>query len=339
MTILWVGGEQNEFGMISANISTGAGNFDPAYARCAIHPTADVGARHLYDGRLRAYLDAQTEGDREFWKGYRWRGGGGSLNVTGAMITFYGPAGPFFKIANPFTSNMLQAYTSLNGGATWDPYPLSMIVQGGAPVEHTFRLWSHPTVGRIEWWVGESLWWFFQGNTYAMTTDFTEDVLGNPNSNVDSYFSEGIASSRDHARVGMRLRTLVPDSDSAAHSDWSGGYVDIDEIIENAIDSIFTSTPGAIELFGLTDLPALGPGVVPLGLVISSKLQTVGGAPQNAQGAIRIAGTDYFTPSQAISTAPENRQFFFDNDPSQPPGTKLSAAVINAIEAGLKAVA
>lgn len=336
MTILFGGGEQNEFGFISGAMNTGVGTFDPNYARCSIRPAAVV--QHTFDEDLAAGLAAMVV--KEIWYGYRWRGGGGSFNSSADIFVFHGPGGPFFRVrGGGGAANMLADY-SIDGGATWNPQAASDIAQSATPVEHTFRIKLDAVAGRLEWWIGETLWWSFTGNTAVMATNIVKTVMGVGNSNGDSYFSEIIVTDAAQPRIGMRLATLVPTSNSAAHTAWSGGFADIDEIVEDASDAISTNTPGDIELFGVTDLPALGPGVQPLALIISGKMQTQNTAPQHVKGALRIAGVDYFSPAaKTVDLVPTNKQFIFENDPSLPPGSLFPSATINAIELGLQALA
>lgn len=337
MTVLFGGGEQNEFGMLSGVMSTGAGQFDPVYARCCLKPTADIGIQHLFDGDLAAFLAAQPAGAKDIWWGPRWRGGGGSFAFGNNVLTFYDTIGPYFRLICDGAS-AVKAQTSLNHGAAWTDYAGSSIAQPGAPAEYSFRMRLAAGDGRIEWWINQTLWWSYLGNTALMGDSPTKVVMGGANANGDSYFSEILATSPDQPRLGMRLCTLVPTADSAALDEWTGSFADIDEIVEDFSDSISTQLANKTQLFIVSDLPVLGSGVKPIALIISAKMQTQTSAPQNAQGVVRIGGVNYFGVSKPVSSSPANIQWIWQEDPSNP-GNLFTEAVINGAELGVKSLA
>lgn len=336
MTNLFVGGEDIEFGLVSAVVNTAdpGARFDPTYARCSLKPTADVGIIHDFKDDLSAYI-AINNGMQY---GYRWRGGGGGFTFGSNIICFYRNFIPFFQVRQRGAAGQMGATTYDNTGSATD-YAGSVIAQSASHTEQVFEI-KIGNPGYIRWWIGGVLWWSFTGNTDALGATASGTLLnraiwGNGNSNGDSDFSEIMVTSLDDSRLGKRLNTLYATADGF-NTAWNGGFGDIDEITENTADSINTPTNGAKETHIYTDPAALGVGVGIQDIVISTKMQSQVGSPQHAKGLIRLAGTDYESPMQSVPNTPNNNQFYFRQSPAtSAPWTTTEAS--NA-EYGLTAV-
>lgn len=336
MTNLMVGGEDIEYGMISAVVNTGGGGvrFDPDYARCSLRPTADVGIIHDFNDYPE--LVAALLADNAFWYGYRWRGGGGGFTFGNNIITFYKGDIAFFQVCQRGGAG--ECGTRTYDGLVWTEYPGSIIAQSGSHTEHTFRI-RVGNPGWIRWYIAGVLWWAFEGNTAALgggSAPMNKTVRGAANANGDSDFSELMVTSDDDSRLGKRLKTHAPIADGD-HTDWDSGFGEIDEVTEATADAISTNTAGDKSNFVLEDLPPEIPGTIPQGIIISAKVQSQVGAPQNVKGLITTGGVDFESAQKLANPVPKIRQFSFPLNPST--GLPWTRAEVNALKAGLTAAA
>lgn len=336
MTVLFGGGEDSEITLLTGSVSTAAGTFRSGYARCSLSmPWNSTGAQHIFSGALKDYLDAQPSGDKDFWYGFRFVGGGGFLTSQIGLQVF-DSSKEFLRLVSGPSASQIKMQTSAVGfsGPVTD-YTTSAIAQPSTPTEYTFRIKIHPTLGQIQWWINGGLW--FQtpvGDTTTLCSSSPSKVfLSCPNSNSSGYYSEIIATSADDSRVGMSLVTLAYTADGADVG-WTGGVASINELTENQSTVLATSTAPTDSSFVATDLPTLATSQSVRAIINSGKWRTTSGAPQNVAGYLRLGGTNYYAAAQtAIGTA-STLQFIWHTNPAA--AAPFTETAVNAAEFGME---
>src|SRR5690348_10807196 len=129
MTILQVAGEDESFKVINGSVNTDPVSFRADYARCSIRSGSEDGVQVVFQEELKAYLDAQPAGDKDFWIGYRFRGGGGFLTSGIGMKLYDSAAKPFFRLF-AFGPSDLGIQLSTDGFSSNNTsYPASAVTQ------------------------------------------------------------------------------------------------------------------------------------------------------------------------------------------------------------------
>src|SRR6478609_2306446 len=127
--ILFGTGEDEIITVVSGSVTTDATTFRSTHARCSL--SAGL-LQHRFAGKLKDYLDAQPANDKDFWYGFRFRGGGGF--ITGLdMVYFYDEAGKaFMRITGNSSASGMLLWTAPDG-STWTQYPASSTTQPSTP--------------------------------------------------------------------------------------------------------------------------------------------------------------------------------------------------------------
>jgi hypothetical protein len=318
MSILFVGGEDEALESLGGGVTTIAGVFRAGVARCALSATGN-GWQHTFAGKLRAYLDAQPAGDKDFWYGYRWRGGGGFLQNTYSPLIFLDETGRQFLRLRSTTPGTGELQYSVNNGVTWVPFAGSAINQPGTPDEYVFRVKIHPTLGHVEWYINGSLWY------QTPNMDTTPWCVGSPrkvwwpqaNSNNNSWVSEVRASSADDPCVGWDIYTMDYAADGALQQ-WAGSVAAINEIVKDVGTVIQTAVADVESTFVPRALPVLAGGLAVRGIVNSGDFRTAAApAPQHVLGTLRIAGVSYPSPDvQLVSNVAALLQWIWETSPA-----------------------
>lgn len=347
MTILFGGGEDTEIDITTGSMVTTPGSFRAGYARAAMAPVSPGGGlgagfllQHRFSGALATYLAAQAAGDKDFWYGYRWSGGGGFLTGLTAL-TIYDSSGspkPFMRLVSIGTGDTTLQLSTDGFVSNVQNHPSSSIGQPGTPTEYTFRIKIHATLGQIQWWVNGGLWYqTVLGDTTGLCVGSPSKVLWTlPNSNGNCYVSEVIATSADDPRVGMSLVTLAYTA-NGANVGWTGGVASINEITEDQ-STLLTAAAALLESsFIATDLPTLASGVAVRAVINSGHWRTAVGAPQSVAGYLRIAGVNYAAASQLAPSVASTLQFIWQLSPAT--GITFTEAAVNAAEFGMRSIA
>jgi hypothetical protein len=340
MSVLFAAGEDEAFTLTAANVfTTGGTAFRTAYARCALQPTATAGVLHTFSGALATYLAAQPSGDKDFWYGYRFKGGGGFLTGQIAFQMFDGSK-EFLRLISVVAANDVRLLLSPDGfTSVVVSYPASTIAQPTTAAEYVFRIKIHPTLGRIDWYINGGLWF----TTGAMdTTGYcsgspAKGQWGRANSNGDSYISEVRASSADDPCVGWAISTLVPSANGAS-TGWSGGYTTINEVTKDTSTLLTTASAATDATFVATDMAALsGPQVV-RGVVLSGEFRAAASAPQHVDGLLRIGGTNYAAGQSQVAPAVAGPlQFIYETNPAT--GIAFTETAVDLAEIGVRSAA
>lgn len=321
--ILFAGGENEAIDMIGgATVNTSPTTFRPDFARCSLAVSFSGGGvlQHRFAGKLAAYLAAQADDDKDFWYGYRFRGGGGFLSGMTSFTMYDDTDKPFLRLRSLSAGNLVLE-TSNDGFATFASYAGSAINQPGVPTEIGFRVKKHPTLGRIEWYISGALWFITPiGDTTGMMVGSPHKVLWtNANSNGNNYVSEVRASSADDPCVGWDIFTMdyLTDGDLLG---WSGGVASVNEISEDVSTVVATQVADADVSFVPRAMPALGADIVVRAVVNSGKFRTADApAPQSVDGMVRLGGVSYpANDPQVVDTVASLRQWIFEESPANP---------------------
>jgi hypothetical protein len=342
MTILQVAGEDESWNILDGSVSTDVNYRRAAYARCSLHANSENGLQIIFSGDLKAYLDAQPSGDKDFWFGYRFRGGGGFLTSLVGLKLYDSTDKCFMRLFGftPGSQGMQTSDDGSFGGSHLSSYPSSDTVQGsdaGNPNEWTFRVKIHPTLGAIYWYVNGSFWFATPlGNTASLCTGSPKKLIfGCPNSNGNSGYSEFIATSADQPRVGMSLATLAPSSDGL--TGWVGGYTSINEITKDTSTQNTTGAAGTDVSYGVTDVPALSGSLVILALIVSGEYASSVGSPQNLFQFLRFSGTIYPGALKAVANVISLLQTIWQTSPVT--SSTITEAEANSVEIGQESAA
>lgn len=344
MTILQVAGEDESFGVLNGSIDVGVNGRRAAYTRCSIHSNTEDGVQIIFREALKAYLDAQPAGDKDFWFGYRFAGGGG-FTTNGIGMKLYDSTDKCFMRLFGFGTASLGLQLSSNGsfagGApTLYSYPASdtaQIAPAGNPHEWTFRVKIHPTLGHVAWYVNGVFW--FQTplmDTTVLCSGSPKFIrLGVPNSNGNSNYSEFIATSADDPRVGKSLCTLAPTADGL--TGWPGGVASISETTKDTSTQVSTGVAASDVTFVVSDIPALTGSIVVLALVVSGEYAAAPTAPQHLNQVLRIGGTIYPGALKTVNSVIDLLQTIWETSPAT--SSTITETEVNSVEIGMRSAA
>ena len=244
MSILWCGGEEIDFYEGSVyDIDTSTGNRRTAYSRCAIRMwnTAVVKSRPIDTPVSSAWLSCW------FVKG-----------------TYFNTQAPSFCLGNSSSGSLIGvgAYNFDNSFALLkdDDIIASISLVGNPtvtvsdnPQKLDIQVSNYGSNGTVNVWKNGTLILTYTGDI-ALNGDTTLDQVV-----IKSYSSTWFSCSEiifaDEDTRSMSLKTLVPNA-AGDTNEWDGAYTDIDEIVLNEIDAIYTTVGDEVQTFGLSDLPA-----------------------------------------------------------------------------------
>jgi hypothetical protein len=132
----------------------------------------------------------------------------------------------------------------------------------------------------------------FGGGTMA---SYIRDIWINDDQTTDW---QGLATTHTGFDGDRRIRVLLPETPSGAHSDWTGSDEDstdnfafVDENPTSTTDYVTSSTVGHIDTYNFQQVPDEAGGVGPLQLVLIAQKDYTD--PRKIQGVARIDAVDY----------------------------------------------
>lgn len=292
MSVLFAGCEMSAFSPSDANVCEVAALYDPIYARCSVQTSPGLGNSTSYAET--DVLGAQTGTvflRFVMWTGVPpglgvttydaivWRSSAGVEqfkvqyiginNVNDAMwvTMYYKSAGVWVQIGEGFVLSVLaltRIDIKLKMGASGE---VAFFVAGTARASGTANLSGLTNIDKIRFYA-----------TYS-----------NPR------YSEVIVA--DESTISWEVFCDEP-TGNGANTAWTGDYQDVDELIFSDVDRISSNTANDIETF--TKARTLtGYDIIAVAVSARAKRGTTG--PQNMKLALRVAGTNYFSPSRALS--------------------------------------
>jgi len=237
-------------------------------------------------------------------------------------------------------ASQLQMQTSPDG-VTWtnvgSPLPLA-----SSPVATLKTQWdikfTSGSSGGFELYFNKVFFGSVVGDISAAGTSFQALALRptDNNGNVNLGCSELIVATT--STLNMRYKFNYATSDSAVNTAFTGTYLDVDELVFNRDDFIYSGTAGDIETM-LTSARTFTGYAIETVQVSYVALKGVSG-PQHLQATLRIGSTNYSSGvDQTLSYGFTTHHEYFDVDPSTTVTWTPAAAGSAALEFGVKATA
>lgn len=356
MTIFRAGGEDIDWVLVVGGgklITTTAGRFDAAYARCAVAPgTATNNAMRMDWG-----TPVKT-----IWCTHRMYGV--FMDTGSADSDWMKLRAPDGTIMMRVNGNNGDYHTDvIVGGAlatvnTWSKQPVNNVRQ-----KITLKMTLDAVDGEMSFWVDDVLSAQFLGDTVGSTgqTELASFDVLSPGNSSEPFISEIVFA--DEPTHFMRVSTLIPDGDGN-EVDWAGGFADVDEVVENQSDFLSSVTPDEVELMTVTAYggnanyevknlfvtvkartgavdrlqleDGLGNLLVEDGHTVGDAVLLESGIPSQLQAAVRHGTTDGFGDSEGLETLHHDhfQAFPINPDTSNP----WTTAELDTLEAGVKAI-
>lgn len=329
MSVLFAGGEMSAFLPSDASVAevTTAAYFDATYGRCAVQTSSSF-------GNSTSYMETDTLGAQTgtVWLHFSmWTGQPPTIGVTTyTAMTWLSAAGAEqFKVTytgvGPGTDTMSVAmYYNLSGAWTQIGTSFTLTVNTRTDCDIKLKLGAS----------GEAAF-FAAGSSRASGT---ADLSGL--TNIDKIrlyatylppkYSEVIVA--DESTIGWRLFCDEP-TGNGSNTAWTGDYQDVDEITFSDVDRVYTASANDIETF--TKARTLtGYDIIAVAVGARAKRGSTG--PQNLQLALRVAGTNYFSATRALSEGYAPYVKVWNTNPATSAAWLAAAA---AAEFGVKAIA
>ncbi len=266
-------------------------------------------------------------------------------NTTAQLVVSWGltTGGEQIRMISTSTSTVVNNYRfqrSTNGGSSWIDIvtsPTSFAVTTRQLNRFDIRIRLHGTTGVLEFYVNEVLRMSYSG---ALTTQndsmdyvfFSSDVCNG----CTKCYSEIVFA--DASTLGYRLYSLTP-TGPGVQSDFSGTYLDIDDVAPDPLDFINSDTVGHVTLFALSDLATAFNryGVVAVSAIVNAAI-TPDSAIADLQIALRSGSTNYFTENLGVPKDSQTfvRKVILETNPVT--SNPWSFTEINALQLGVRAV-
>jgi hypothetical protein len=342
----FVGGEREAFIKYSdAGIawSTTSGTYDSNFSRGSVKLDGGTAPTRYIATRLSA---AQTECWHSFRRYHEPRSSStGGMDTSSAVEWLDSNLTPIFRIkgvGGTAYNPLIQA--QYWNGTTW--------VAAGDPeicpanIMHKFDLYHDilDAAGTVRWYLDGRMIGELTGDTkFTADGDVREVrnlVSGSDGAGGIIYLSEWIA--RDLTTLGRRLATL-PITGAGAGNAWtSGTYADLDEAgTYSDTDYMASETADQVATFVTTDLSATAALYDVEDVINAFRAQIGGTGPQNLKGAVRVGGTNYFSPANVAPSLVTDMDYAWAVHPENPATTAAwTAAEINTagFETGLKSI-
>lgn len=135
--------------------------------------------------------------------------------------------------------------------------------------------------------------------------------------------------------IGNVLATVVMTGQGATHTFTTGGFANIDEVALSDADLINSGTANQVELFTGTPVASFT-GYVIKAVAVDARAKTSGGAPSQAQLALRSAGTTYFSATKTLDAGYDSIFNVWETNPAT--SAAFLSSEIAALEYGLKSI-
>lgn len=332
MAILFASSEDIDFGPVGTPrlvTGSGANEFDPAYARCALVGYSTEGWRLTLEA-------PQTE--LWFQARINWDDNDGYYDNPVVIFRDTGLGQGLFRLRQLNAVLRLEYWDS----AAWQLGADTGLVPTPDTLNKvTIRLKIADAGGEYTLYYNDTELGSVTGDTnlVAGINGIDQiDLLGAhasfPSTSDYVHFSEVLVTQAEDPRP-MRVRTLVPNGPGSA-GQWSGDYTAIDEAKEDQADLISSAAAGEVEQMSLGDLPAGLTGRYPAVVIVSAKARRGASGPQSLQLGLRTGGADHWSASKALGESfAVVRERWTQNPETLADWTN---AEVDALEIGLKSV-
>lgn len=336
MTFDFAGNEMEAFNVSTANVveQAIAGYFDTACSRTAIRlglgsPAGEYADTPTVTARTTRWLHCY----------YRVSISSAASNAAPILILFNDVGTQVFRIYFPNANNVTSAQAQYWNGATW--VNIGAAISLVASTTYTFDLEVVcGASGSFRFFINSSILAASGSATMTAVTNIARarfhTTTSSGSSGNQSYVSQVILA--NESTLGHQYYTKPPTADGA-NTTWSGTFADVDETPLSQADFIESLNANEVETFTGAAI-TIPPNVVVKAVVVSGQMKNVAGGPQNAQGALRKGGVNYFSaniPGVGLSYAPA--QAIFENDPSTAVPWVPADAVAATLEFGYRSIA
>lgn len=288
MTIHILGGEMGGWIPSDGNATERTtGVWDTAFSRCALGPR----------GSLSYHESASFSALHELWVHFALTDGAGSGGSTTiqAMVLCNAAGTELFRVRwNSTASQLSMEYWN---GSAYATAGSAFSIDVGAGLQHLdLYVNGNSATGSCTLYVSGTQRATAASVDLSQVASITKLRQYGMGSVSDTAVSQVVVSTT--STIGGRLFT-VPVTGAGATSSWTGAYTSIDEIAYSDADFINSDTANQVSTFSVTAPTLTGYQVVAVAVTARAKRGSASG-PQNIQLALRSAGTDYFSSTQAL---------------------------------------
>lgn len=304
MTILFCGGELDDFVSSGVAATTSAATFRSAYARCSLLISGSTWPTYNAKAAFAASSDFSVSARVYFGAGFSagqpflWLATGGStrlrIRATSTVNSF------------ATTTIYLDSYTS---GGVATTLQTSTLTITNSTLYRFDLIVSYGVSGRVRLYIDQVLYLDYSGDVTASgSTTLNEVYFGSVStSTFTANISEVIVCTQDSRTLS--LATLAPNAAGTTNTFTSGAYTDIDETTASDTDVAISSTTGQILQVNCTGMPT---GWSNLSVVAVKNLASAAkGAtgPSKLAIGVRTGGTDYYETATALDGGYTNPPF------------------------------
>lgn len=311
-TIYFAGGEDSEFSVSGGMVvSTTAGRFRSAYARCAL-VSSGVGSPGFAINWLP--FSAST-----FWASCRFQTSSGlSTTATLVAVAFYDSSMIVrIRLVQVTTNTFKIEKVTAAGVAT--QLGSNFTITGGSVIPDKLDFFIVDAVsGTVNVYLNTIQVFTFSGDT---TTDGVTSIayiylasMLAQNIGQTCGWSEVMVTDTDTR--ALNLQTLAPVANGNTHNFDTGSpaAANVNEITLNDATLDGSTTAGQIDEYTIPSLAAGTYGIIAVG--VSARMTKGSSGPSKADLVVRSGTTDYLSADQSLTTAWQNYQNWWTTDPN-----------------------
>jgi hypothetical protein len=332
MTIHAVGWEADSYNFAVGTtyaISTTPAHYNTSYANHAVGGSSTVTPRLEFGSAL---------GVLSFHAEFTNAGALTPAN-TGEILRFDSGTGPEFRLVGVGTGTTyadVRFEKTLNG-STWTTVGASFRIHGNQRYKLDLNL-TLGSSGVVKAWINGVLVVDFTGTVTTQTNTTTFVRLGQHTSATVCYWSQVVVGSTP--LLGATVRSLTPNA-TGTYAEWTGAYTAIDE--NNAYteaDFITVNTVNSRHSWNVANTTAtlISNGRVEAYCQSMRGVVDTGSTPTNLQFITRTGGTDFFSPNLTYAADSVKRSSVYVRETNPNTTARWTAAEIDAVEGGVKAV-
>lgn len=325
------GGELSSFdplsttGCIEQSSGTPGVNYDPNFARCAIHISPGFYATSP------VWAAAATG----WFHGALTWGGSGITNAR--ALSFYQSGTEVFRMQTSSSgpSNYVWNYQTLQSGVLTSVGSFTLPANN-APATFDIKIVAGANGGLQVYSSGTLVVNVPTGLNHGGFTGVDQiqiTGIGVPFNGGDAFWSEVIFDSVPH--IGDRLRTFPINTLSGTNFGWTGAVTDVNEVILNDATFCSAATANLTDTFFASGF-SLGTFNI-VSVIVAIRVNCGVTGPQNVNLALRTASTNFFSPNLACANGYQATVWSWNTNPNTL--SQWLAADAQAVEGGMRSQA
>lgn len=299
--------ECEAFNVSSPNVieySGEPGSFDSAVVRCAVRLGAGAQTYAEIPDQ-----EARTEG----WLHWEWyHTTSGFTWPSGTIMELYDSSGVAqLRITHTYVSPILTWRCQTWNGSAWVNVGTTVPIESGTRYQFDLNFDCGNT---FTLHAGGSALSGMSGALSGMADMVRARFYNQANSGAASkqtFISQVLL--QDEPTIGHKLHT-APATANGFYTDGTGSYTDIDEMLMSDADVIALAANGEAKSF--TSAARVLGNRKTKAIIVSTRSRRGETGPANLQGRLRIAGSDYDSPSKALSVDYQPVQFVWAENPA-----------------------